>query len=276
MRLLEGDRRFAYISDISTEGETTIIRAFDRETDEDVAIKIPNEGCDQTAFEEQTLLTLNHESIIELRDSIPTDNGPAIVLPFAYGGDLFNAVVARGSLLEQDAKVIAFKLLKAFKYCHDMKTWHRDIKLENIYIMSEDIRDVVLADFGFALDMSKGEFDERFLGSPNYAAPEIWEEQYYSEKVDIWSLGVTLFGAVAGELPYTLIDEFSPLYCIESGIAHLVNHRGLAHLSLECRDLIWRMLQVEPDLRLSAEEALDHVWFADLQGEEAKKGDDED
>jgi serine/threonine protein kinase len=83
-------------------------------------------------------------------------------------------MLTRGVIKESDAKHIMFRILSALAYCHDKEIWHRDVKLENIFLLSDDIRDAVLGDFGLAIGMSSGVFDGQFPGSPQYAAPEIW------------------------------------------------------------------------------------------------------
>lgn len=70
--------------------------------------------------------------------------------------------------------------------------------------MSEDVSDSVLCDFGFAVELPRGVHSEQHYGSVDYAAPEIWQKMPYNEKVDIWSLGISMFAMLAGELPYVI------------------------------------------------------------------------
>jgi serine/threonine protein kinase len=255
---------YDYISEIAREATTVVIRAVHRPTDEDCAIKFPHDRCEQTKREAQVLCGLNHQAIIELKAVIDTDDGPALVLPFAFGGDLFSVVAKRECLPESDAMVIAFRLLSALDYCHGNGIWHRDVKLENLFVMSENVRDVVLGDFGFAIDMSDGRFDDCLVGSPCYAAPEILicaEKALvlYTEKVDIWSAGVSLFAIVSGLFPYDWEHEFP-----DEGV--IAEHISWLSISQTCQDLLRSMLTMDPDERISAAEALRHPWFLPLAG----------
>jgi 5'-AMP-activated protein kinase catalytic alpha subunit len=230
MSLLDDTSNYTYVSDISREENTVIIRAIDNQSQEDVAIKFPQGDDEQTAFEADILYRLDHESIIELRDVIPTDNGPAIVLPYAHGGDLFSVVANRGGLHESDARVVSYNLLSALAYCHDRGIWHRDVKLENIFLLTENVHDIVLADFGLAIDVPSWGFDGQFPGSRSFAAPEIWGNRSYTEKVDVWSTGVVLYAIVAGGFPYEIVKGVPAEQCIAEGIRNLSDHDCLAHM----------------------------------------------
>jgi serine/threonine protein kinase len=252
------------ISEIACESTTVVIRAVHRPTNEDCAVKFPRDEHSQTSREAKILRGLGHQAIIELKAVIETDNGPALVLPLAFGGDLFDAVTRRGCLPEPDAMVIAFRLLSALDYCHRNGVWHRDVKLENVFVMSDDVTDVVLADFGFAVDTANGGFDGLFTGSLEYAAPEILrgstekiKSGYYTEKVDIWSTGITLFAIISGFLPFDAECEFPDEMVIAEQVTCLP-------VSQTCQDLLLWMLRTNPDERINAAEALRHPWFLPL------------
>jgi serine/threonine protein kinase len=194
-------------------------------------------------------------------DIVSTDNGPALVLPIARGGDLFDLVNNQGALPESSVKTITLRMLSALAYLHQRRIVHRDVKLENILLMSEDVGDTVLCDFGFAVELREGEFGEQLCGSPAYTAPEIWQKLRYSEKVDIWSLGVSMFVMLAGEFPYVVERGRLAVECIKAGVQDLVNNPGLDGVSLSCRQLLWEMLRIDPAARISAVDALNHAWF---------------
>jgi serine/threonine protein kinase len=238
-----------------------IIQSIDEIWHDEVVIKFPLGACEETEFEADLLFRLDHESIIRLRDIIPMDNGSAIVVPYARGGDLFSLVENHGGLPESSARIITHNLLSALSYCHQEGVWHRDVKLENLFILTDDLHDTVLADFGYGIDVLKWGFDGQFPGSRSYAAPEIWGQRSYTEKVDIWSAGVTLYAIVTDAFPYDIIDGFDPEKCIAETIKNLSGDHNLAHVSPDCRDLIMKMLRFDPNMRISAQDALEHKWF---------------
>jgi serine/threonine protein kinase len=254
---------YIFVSEISREDTTVIIHVFHELSGEEFAIKLPQRGCDQTAFEAEILQNLDHEAIIELADVFPTEEGPALVLRFAAGGDLYGVVEKRGSLKEGDAKIVMFRLLMALAYCHENGIWHRDVKLENLFLMADGLDSVVLGDFGYAIDITETPFDWRFLGSPQYAAPEIWQRTVYSEKVDMWSAGVTLFAMVAGRFPYEIVTRMEHS-CIAAWMESLHAEGCVPIVSPECNDLLFKMLCMDPETRISAQDALSHPWFASL------------
>jgi serine/threonine protein kinase len=266
---LHHDMRFADTVVIAEGSNTYICQAFDSQTRTDVAIKVPLIGCQQTAVEAAILQKLNHPAIIQLMDVISTESGPALVLPYARGGDLFKLVVSNNGLSESSAMVVMVRLLAAVAHCHEHGIWHRDIKLENILLMTDGIQDTILGDFGYAIE-AIGECRGCCSGSVEYAAPEIWKRSPYTEKVDIWSLGVTLYTMLAADYPYAT-HENDPITSINEGLAELLRNLALLDVSAECCDLLEKMLEIDPARRISAAEALEHEWFAPLGQQTLKR-----
>ena len=96
------------------------------------------------------------------------------------------------------------------KHCHDAKISHRDLKPENVFIENENFV-LKLADFGFAGPVEgrdgSGTLKTK-LGTLNYMAPEIFiENGSYDKRVDIWSLGMTLYSLIFKDLPFKFNDE---------------------------------------------------------------------
>jgi calcium-dependent protein kinase len=251
---------YLFVSEISREETTVIARVVHESSGEEFAVKFPQNECDQTAFEAEVLQRLDDETVIELVEVFPTDEGPALVLPFAAGGDVYSAIERRGRLKESDARTVMAALLTALAHCHERGVWHRDVKPENLFLMTESFDSAVLGDFGYAIDTTQTPFDWRFLGSPPFAAPEIWQQIVYSEKVDIWSGGVTLFVMVDGRFPYPLAKGME-VQCIAESMAALHSEDALPAVSPQCKDLLFRMLDMNPETRISAQDALAHAWF---------------
>ena len=238
-----------------TQSGSTIYAGRRRSTGEWVAIKVPSCGSPQTQTEASVLASISHENIIHVIDVFDTSDGPAVVLPLAEC-DLFQCV-QRKPLSEEAGRELARQMLSALAFLHGNGIAHRDVKPENILLVDGRY---VLSDFGFAAMVGNGHCTE-WLGSPHYSAPEIYRRRPYGEKVDIWSLGITLFVAMTGRMPY-----FSSVYrCIARevicGLPQLKKSNAMKHLSAEAQDLLRRMLMVNPALRISAEEALRHDWL---------------
>ena len=132
---------------------------------------------------------------------------------------------------------------------------HRDLKPENLLLDSRN--NVKIADFGLSNVMRDGHFLKTSCGSPNYAAPEVISGKLYSgPEVDVWSCGVILYALLCGSLPFD--DESIPnlFKKIKGGIYTLPSH-----LSPGARDLISRMLFVDPLKRITMAEIRQHRWF---------------
>eukprot|EP01027_Heterolobosea_sp_BB2_P014075 GEZU01020255.1.p1 GENE.GEZU01020255.1~~GEZU01020255.1.p1 ORF type:complete len:481 (-),score=102.38 GEZU01020255.1:218-1660(-) len=132
---------------------------------------------------------------------------------------------------------------------------HRDLKPENLLLDSE--LNVKIADFGLSNIMEDGDFLKTSCGSPNYAAPEVISGKLYAgPEVDVWSCGVILYALLCGRLPFDEESIPSLFRKIKEGIYSIPNH-----LSEGSRDLIQRILVVDPLKRASIAEIRAHPWF---------------
>jgi serine/threonine-protein kinase Chk2 len=259
------------VSLISDEISTTIWKALHDSTGDKVVLKIPKPGCLQIVQELQILSRLSHNCIIELKDSISTDNGAGIVLPLAKSGDLFGAL-SSAAMSEDDTKRIMYRILSALQYLHGQQIWHRDIKPENILLLGEncDPDSAVLADFGFAR-YCETTLSEDFVGSPHYCAPELYLRLPYDEKIDIWALGLTLFACLTRSLPYNTASQTMMMTEIVSGLPRLRQIAEQKSMPEVAFDLCVQMLTRDSKDRLSAEEALQHRWFDSVRLERLER-----
>jgi len=251
---------------ISEEITTEIYKAYDKNTGEVVVIKYPKAGCSQIAHELEFIRHLSHNHILSMKESFDTPNGPALVLPFARGGDLFHWIYDH-HMSEEEVKQLIFNLLHTLVYLHRQNLWHRDIKPENILIMNDSFSSdsVMLSDFGFCRQFKEGICDDEFCGSPHYAAPELFKGTFYTEKVDIWALGITMYACLTSSMPFDTNDYESMVQDILNGLPDLFNTDALDHVSDSCKDLLDWMLTSDPEKRASAEDALEHDWFNELR-----------
>jgi len=148
------------------------------------------------------------------------------------------------------------KFISGVEYCHRNMVVHRDLKPENLLLDSRG--NIKLADFGLSNIMRDGHLLKTSCGSPNYAAPEVISGKLYAgTEVDVWSCGVILYALLCGSLPFD--DENIPnlFRKIKNGLFNLPNH-----LSPHSRDLISKMLIVDPLKRITIPEVRQHLWFA--------------
>ncbi|OQR88740.1 serine/threonine kinase [Thraustotheca clavata] len=148
-------------------------------------------------------------------------------------------------MTENMEKHIATQLLSAVEYCHSKKILHLDIKPENILVTGVDGEKITvqLADFG--LSTSSKHPLNRTCGTTIYMAPEVIESKYYEQSIDIWCLGATIYNLLTKSLPkYGSTKDL----CFDD-------------LTMEARDFIMKMLQIDPTKRSSASELLKHSWL---------------
>lgn len=227
-----------------------------------VAVKILNKGkIKQLGMEEKVQREINilhlctHPHIIRLYEVIDTPTDIFLVNEYVSGGELFDYIVAKGRLSADEARNFFHQIISGVEYCHFQKIVHRDLKPENLLLDSN--LNIKIADFGLSNLMRDGDFLRTSCGSPNYAAPEVISGHLYAgPEVDVWSCGVILYALLCGSLPFD--DESIPnlFKKIKSGMYSLPSH-----LSQLARNLIPRMLEVDPMKRITIPEIRLHPWF---------------
>uniref|UniRef100_A0A7S4DIL2 Protein kinase domain-containing protein n=1 Tax=Lotharella globosa TaxID=91324 RepID=A0A7S4DIL2_9EUKA len=197
---------------------------------------------------------LDHPNVCHLYEVIENPMRYYVVMELA-GEELFDYIVERGRLSEDEGKRLFRQLVEGLDHCHRRRVAHRDLKPENILVTPDG--DIKIADFGLAAVMKDGEFLTKACGSLNYAAPRVISgKPYKGPEVDVWSAGCVLFTMLCGRLPF---DEES-IPRLQSNIK-----RGLYaipnHLSKNAKDLIKRMLTVDPDKRMAISDIRHHPWL---------------
>ncbi|KAG0240173.1 Protein kinase [Actinomortierella wolfii] len=236
-------------------------RAVHSLTGHTVAIKIINRNkvANQDMFarvkrEIQYLKLLRHPHIIKLYEVISTPTSIYMVIEYA-GGELFNHIVEKTRLSEDEARRFFQQIVCAVEYCHRHKIVHRDLKPENLLL--DPSMNVKIGDFGLSNIMTDGDFLKTSCGSPNYAAPEVISGKLYAgPEVDVWSCGVILYVMLVGRLPFD--DDYIPLLFkkINGGIYTLPSF-----LSPETKYLLTSMLVVDPLKRITIAEIRQNPWF---------------
>ncbi|GLE08443.1 hypothetical protein PINS_up019626 [Pythium insidiosum] len=219
------------------------------------------EDIEALTTEVAILKQMNHPNIMILHDFFQEEKFYYLVTEFMEGGELFDRIVEKSYYSEREARDLVKLLLESIKYCHDANVVHRDLKPENLLLTSkDDDASIKLADFGFA---KKIEFDTAGLatacGTPGYVAPEILEGQQYGKAVDIWSIGVITYILLCGYPPFHDDNHNALFKKIKRG-KYQFDSPYWDHVSDDAKDLIGKMLVVNPAERWTATQLLEHKW----------------
>ncbi|XP_029167730.1 serine/threonine-protein kinase S6KL [Nylanderia fulva] len=182
-----------------------------------------------------------------------------ILMDYISGGELFSLVDEYGCLPEEIVRIYVAEIALAIDFLHNAGIVHRDLKTTNI-LLDEDGHAVII-DFGFAKWLQRTERTNTLCGTPLYMAPEILKKEYYGQEVDWWSLGILTCFLLTNEYPSTLSSDFLS----DQDDLNCVNVPGTlppnADISPAARDLLKRLLQPDPRLRLRNLLSLQRIAF---------------
>ena len=223
---------------------------------------------------EQEIQTLcNSANTVNFYKRLETEEN--IIFELEYCDDnLYNYLQENGELSREKTffKQIVIDIAKALKILHEKGIMHRDIKPHNIYIKKlddEDNRIIKLGDFGCAIKINENKSDS--IGTVLYNAPEISKDLEYDEKVDLWSLGVTLFELYFGVLPYgNNADNSSMMKIIYSGENFVLKKtfKKNEKPKIPTLDILFkRLLTINPEKRMTFKEFFDYVFSEDFMKE---------
>ncbi|XP_045600655.1 maternal embryonic leucine zipper kinase [Procambarus clarkii] len=232
-------------------------------TGEKVALKIMDkrqlgEDLPRIYLEIEAMKQLAHQHVCKLYQVLETDTKIIMVLEYCPGGELFDYIVEKDRLEEDEARLFFRQISSAVAYVHNMGYAHRDLKPENLLL--DDDQQLKLIDFGLCANPAGG-MDQRLAtccGSPAYAAPELVSGRcYLGSEADIWSMGVLLYALLCGFLPFD-DENLGVLYRkIQAGV-----YENPEWLSAGSCNLLSAMLQVDPKRRITVMQLLTHPWLA--------------
>ena len=240
-------------------------------TGEEFAIKVLNKEkirkkMKNLALRENEIITkLNHINIVLVYSIIDTKEDYFIIMEYCKLGELFDYIVKYKRLSEEEASNFFYQLINGVEYIHSQGIAHRDLKPENLLLTEDKVLKII--DFGLSHEFEEEEFLKTKCGSPSYAAPEIISKPNYNGfKIDVWCCGIILYAMLCGYLPFDGDDDAQN------------NNVKLFQNILECepelpdflsnisKDLIMRILNPDPDKRITIEQIKKHPFYLKGKG----------
>lgn len=236
-----------------------------------VAIKIIDkskvEDMNDIDREVEIMHKLEHKNIIRLYEIYDEPKKMNLVMELVTGGELFDKIVSKGNYTEKDAAITMKTLCDALAYLHSKNVVHRDLKPENILLANDtDDADIKVADFGLARIVTEKDLMKTACGTPGYVAPEVLKNKGYdSGAVDLWSAGVILYILLCGFPPF-YEEELPALFDQILHARYDFPSPWWDSVSDGAKDLVQKLLVLNPKERLTAEQVLSHPWIASEGG----------
>ena len=248
-------------------GTVYVGKRLSSDDDSPVAIKtIPKSRLGNMAelTNEVSLLSkLDHPLVMKLIDTREDKLHYHIVTEMCDGGELFDRIITLGSFSEEMASNLMTQILKAVRHVHNRKIVHRDIKPENLLFKSDSENSALcLIDFGMGreFDPSTDHAMSKVNGSPSYVAPEVLKGSY-DHRCDLWSSGIVLYIMLSGVTPFDGDKDTEIMDNVRQGNVRAMEGEYWEHVSEEAKDLVSKLLEMDPEKRLTAHEALQHPWI---------------
>ena len=245
--------------------------------------KVDNNGMIEYLKNEIIILQfLKHPNIAKYEEVKKSKKHYYIMMEFCNGGGLSEALENymekyNKPFSEEIVQYFMRQIIDAFKYMHERRIIHRDVKLENILLSYENEKDkenfdlmkaqIKIIDFGFACQVTKNGLKYTVLGSPINMDPLILQKRFnqnnkklrqlgYTQKADIWSIGTICYEMLIGSPVFDAEDEKELIKKVEEG-----NYTIPTTLSYEVISFLNGMLQYDPSRRLSAEQLSRHDFL---------------
>lgn len=219
--------------------------------------------------EAKIMKSLKHPCVVQMNDIIDTPDSVFIMLELMHGGDLLTRIQRCSYLSEDLSKLSFYQICHAIKYLHDRNVTHRDLKPDNILLATKDDETLVkVSDFGLSKLVQNNSVMKTLCGTPLYVAPEVLQTNgrgEYSEKVDVWSLGVVLFTCLSGTLPFANEYGSPATEQIKHGRFKFISPNW-KNVSEVAKKFVCEILTIDVEKRPSIDKVLQHPWLADDYG----------
>ena len=199
---------------------------------------------------------LDSPKIVKIKEYIEDSKYIYIIQEYCQNNSLSKLLSKRKYLTEIEVQNYIFQLIQGLSYLHSRGIIHRDIKPSNLLL--DEKLELKIADFGLSKKLSEGQKLKEKLGTLVFMAPEIWKlsEEGYSFEVDIWSLGITMYQLLTGELPFKVRNNNG-----ENIIKGEFGFPDDPFVSKEAKNLIRQILVTEPKKRPRLNQIVYHDFF---------------
>ncbi|XP_064270104.1 ribosomal protein S6 kinase alpha-2 isoform X1 [Passer domesticus] len=246
-------------------------RCIHKATETEFAVKIIDKSKRDPSEEIEILLRYGqHPNIITLKDVYDDGKFVYLVMELMRGGELLDRILRQKCFSEREASAVLCTITRTVDYLHSQGVVHRDLKPSNILYMDESGNpdSIRICDFGFAKQLRA---ENGLLMTPcytaNFVAPEVLKRQGYDAACDIWSLGILLYTMLAGFTPFANGPDDTPeeiLARIGSG-KYALTGGNWDSVSDTAKDIVSKMLHVDPHQRLTAVQVLRHPWIVNRE-----------
>ena len=235
-------------------------------TGEKVAIKIMDKeqilsdelNKERVLNEISILKIVRHNNIIKLYEVMETPQKIYLVMEYCDSGEMFDYIVSKQHLTENQACIFFQEIIDALTYLHSQNIVHRDVKPENILLQTfGNTLTCKLIDFGISRTYTLDKLITTPCGTASYAPPEMHRgEEYYGLLSDVWSAGVLLYAMAFGYLPFCEEDEDVNIDNIIKG-----NYEIPEEASPELTDLLKHIMDIDPLTRYDLDQIKKHPWY---------------
>lgn len=280
-QLVEKSYQFLKVLGEGASGEVWLVQR--KSTGEKFACKIIEKNEDMNDAESmgteiEIMKRVRHPHIVTLYEIFESNEKMWLILELVDGGDFNYFISGKAHYSEQVISHHFKQILEGLHYLHQAGVVHRDLKLDNILVKGDhEYGEVKIADFGLSalVQLNEKGYDrslsskrksftglQEMWGTAPYFAPELIDRAY-GPQADMWSAGCILYNMVTGAHPFNQQDEESLFHAIQHAKLdpEIADGKAWANTSEECKDLINRLLTVDPIARYSATESLDHPWI---------------
>ena len=212
-------------------------------------------GLGNLIQEIQVLSMIDHPCVVPLYFVYETRDCIYLIMEYFPKGDLYKRITQKKAFSEDVCIKFAVNLLETLDFLQSKNIVHRDLKLENIMMTSDNDYDFKIIDFGLSYE-SIGDRRDR-CGSPGYIAPEMLNKSRYNHRVDIFSAGVILYILLIGVHPFNAKSSDEILKRNQSGKYKKIKK----YISEAAKNFILSMMAANPDQRPQIAELLDHSWI---------------
>ncbi|XP_037376604.1 ribosomal protein S6 kinase alpha-2 isoform X2 [Talpa occidentalis] len=257
--------------DIGVGSYSVCKRCVHKASDAEYAVKIIDKSKRDPSEEIEILLRYGqHPNIITLKDVYDDGQCVYLVTELMRGGELLDRILRQTCFSEREASAVLCTIARTMDYLHSQGVVHRDLKPSNILYVDEsgNPESIRICDFGFAKQLRA---ENGLLMTPcytaNFVAPEVLKRQGYDAACDIWSLGILLYTMLAGFTPFANGPDDTPeeiLAKIGSG-KYALSGGNWDSISDAAKDVVSKMLHVDPQQRLTAVQVLKHPWIVNRE-----------